>query len=52
MNIYLSEKQARFLFDVLDSLTDRCQSCEIGDDECRDLAYPLFKKLRLALNRY
>lgn len=52
MNIYLSEKQARFLFDVLDNLTDRCHSCEIGDDECRDLAYPLFKKLRLALKGY
>lgn len=52
MNIYLSEKQAQFLFDVLDNLTDRTHFCEIGSDECRVLAYPLFKKMRLALKGY
>lgn len=49
MNIDLSDKEAQFLLDVLDNLTDRNHSCEIGDKECKKLAYPLFKKLRRSL---
>lgn len=52
MNIYLSDKQAQFLFDVLDNLTDRNFTCIIGGDECRDFAFPLFKKFRRILKGY
>lgn len=52
MNIYLSDKQAQFLFDVLDHLTDRNFTCVIGGDECRDFAFPLFKMLRRRLKGY
>lgn len=52
MKIDLSDKEAQFLFDVLDNLTDRNHSCEIGDKECKKLAYPLFKKLRMALKGF
>lgn len=48
----LTKKEKEFLFDVLDNLTDRTHYCEIGDNEAKKLAWPLFKKFRLELRGF
>lgn len=48
----LSKKEKEFLFDVLDNLTDRTHYCEISDEQCERLAYPIFRKLRMDILGY
>lgn len=48
----LTKEEKQFLFDVLDNLTDRTHYCEIGEKEAIQLAWPLFKKIRLEIKGY
>lgn len=52
MSVRLTKKEKEFLFDVLDNLTDKNHFCEIGEYEASEMAWPLFKKLRLELKGY
>ena len=48
----LSKLEKEFLYHVLDNLTDSKHLCEIGDDECKNYAWPIYRKLRKEVRGY
>lgn len=50
MRLSLDEK--KYLYKILDHLTDRTGYYEVTDDERERITYPLFKKFRLELRGY
>lgn len=45
----LSLEEKKYLFKILDHLTDRTGYYEVKDGECERMTYPLFKKFKMEL---
>ena len=48
----LTKKEKEFLLDITDKLTDKTHYVEINEKQANEIAWPLFKKLRMELKGY